>query len=200
MPPKKTLKNSKKKKTEKPPEQDLLESKYQRSCLDVAILQDYVATQSESVIRVQSDRSDLRRRVRDVEQRLQHERQDHRDISSDLSRQYKTMQTELSNKVKSLEKEVSTLKEELAQCQEELKKEKRQLELVTHEKDTIIDDLQHKQKHMEAEFEKILHETLDDLTSQLTVARHEWDKKGAALHQSYKEILKEFSLDTLDIN
>lgn len=31
----------------------------------------------------------------------------------DLSRQYKTMQTELTNKVKTLEKEVSQLKEEL---------------------------------------------------------------------------------------
>lgn len=31
----------------------------------------------------------------------------------DLSRQYKTMQTELTNKVKRLEKEVSQLKEEL---------------------------------------------------------------------------------------
>lgn len=34
-------------------------------------------------------------------------------IVLDLSRQYKTMQTELTNKVKRLEKEVSQLKEEL---------------------------------------------------------------------------------------
>lgn len=40
------------------------------------------ASQCESVIKVQSDRTDLRRRMRDVEQKLQHERQDHRDVNS----------------------------------------------------------------------------------------------------------------------
>ena len=40
------------------------------------------ALQCESIIKVQSDRVDLRRRMRDMEQKLQHERQDHRDVNS----------------------------------------------------------------------------------------------------------------------
>lgn len=40
------------------------------------------ALQCESVKNAQSDRVDLKRRVRDMEQKLQHERQDHRDINS----------------------------------------------------------------------------------------------------------------------
>lgn len=40
------------------------------------------ALQCESVKSTQSDRVDLRRRVRDMEQKLQQERHDHRDISS----------------------------------------------------------------------------------------------------------------------
>lgn len=42
------------------------------------------ASQCESVIKVQSDRSDLRRCMRDMEQKLQHERQDHRDVNSGM--------------------------------------------------------------------------------------------------------------------
>lgn len=38
--------------------------------------------QCESVINAQADRADLRRRARDMEKKLQDERQDHRDINS----------------------------------------------------------------------------------------------------------------------
>ncbi|TKS81056.1 Coiled-coil domain-containing protein 153 [Collichthys lucidus] len=137
--------------------------------------------------------------MRDMEQKLQQERQDRRDVNSDLSRQYKTMQTELSNKVKTLEKEVSQLKEELVLCQEDLRKEKRERERVQQEKDATVNDLQHKLDNMEIEYEKILHETLDSLTSQLSVARQGWEEKSTALHQNYKELLSEFGLNAFDI-
>ncbi|XP_069546456.1 dynein regulatory complex protein 12 [Brachyistius frenatus] len=177
-----------------------LEDKYRRRhFLDTEILQDHAALQCESLRDVQSHRTDLRRRVRDLEQKLQQERQDHRDINSDLSRQYNTMQTELTNKVKRLEKEVSQLKEELVLCQEELRSEKRESERVEQEKDAVIADLQHKLDNMEMDYEKVLHDTLDSLTTQLSVARQGWEDKSTALHQNYKELLSEFGLNALDI-
>ncbi|XP_035857235.1 coiled-coil domain-containing protein 153 isoform X1 [Sander lucioperca] len=198
MPPKKKTKKITKKNPEKTGENDL-EAKYRRSILDVAILQDHIALHCESVIKVQSDRIDLRRRLRDMEQKLQHERQDHRDVNSDLSRQYKTMQTELTNKAKRMEKEVSQLKEDLVLCQEELRKEKREREQVQQEKEAIIADLQHKLDNMETDYEKILHETLDSLTSQLSVARQGWEDKHTTLRQNYKELLSDFGLNALHI-
>ncbi|XP_035535612.1 coiled-coil domain-containing protein 153 [Morone saxatilis] len=197
MPPKKKTKKTTKKKPEK--SENDLETKYRRSVLDIAILQDHIAFQCESVIKVQSDRVDLRRRMRETEQKLHHERQDYRDVNSDLSRQYKTMQTELTNRGKRLEKEVSQLKEELVLCQEELRKEKREREQVEEEKDAIIADLQHKLDNMETDYEKILHETLDSLTAQLSVARQGREEKSTTLHQNYKELLSEFGLNALDI-
>ncbi|CAJ1065508.1 coiled-coil domain-containing protein 153 isoform X1 [Xyrichtys novacula] len=197
MPPKKKTKKTTKKTPEKC-ETDL-EAKYRQSVLDVAVLQDQIALQCESVKKVQSDRGDLRRRTRDMEQKLQHERQDHRDVNSDLSRQYKTMQMELSSKVKRLEEEVSQLKEELVWCQGELRKEKRERGQVEQEKDAIISDLQHKMDNMETDYEKILHETLDSLTSQLSVARQGWRGKNTALHQRHKDLLSEFGLNASDI-
>ncbi|XP_054472113.1 coiled-coil domain-containing protein 153 [Anoplopoma fimbria] len=197
MPPKKKTKKTTKKIPEK--SENDLEAKYRRSVLDVAILQDHIALQCESVKKVQSDRIDLRRRMRHMEQELQHEKQDHRDVNSDFSRQYKTTQTELTNKVKRMEKEVSQLKEELVLCQEELSKEKREREQVEREKDATIADLQHKLDNMETDYEKILHENLDGLISQLSVARQKWDDKSTTLHQNYKELLSEFGLNAQHI-
>ncbi|XP_042342148.1 coiled-coil domain-containing protein 153 [Plectropomus leopardus] len=197
MSPKKKTKKPTKKNPEKS-ESDL-EGKYRRSILDVAILQDHIAFQCESIKKVQSDRVDLRRRMRDMEQKLQYERQDHRDVNSDFSRQYKTMQTGLTDKAKRLEKEVKQLKEELVLCQEELRKEKREREQVERQKDAIIADLQNKLDNMETDYEKILHETLDSLTSQLSVARQGWEDKSTTFHQNYKELLSEFGLNALHI-
>ncbi|KAG7221060.1 hypothetical protein INR49_017689, partial [Caranx melampygus] len=134
-----------------------LETKYKQSVLDIAILQDRIALQCESVIKVQSDRIDLRTHMRDMAQKLQHERQDHRDVNSAFSHQYKTMQKELTNKVRRLEEEVSQLNEKLALCQEELRKEKRECEEMEQDKDATIADLQHKLDNMETHYEKILY-------------------------------------------
>ncbi|XP_029964585.1 dynein regulatory complex protein 12 [Salarias fasciatus] len=176
-----------------------LEEKYRRSVLDVAVLQDYIVFQCESARKVQSDRSDLRRRVRDMEQRLQHERQDLRDISSDLSRQYKSMKADLTGKVRTLEEEAIQLREKLASCQEELRKEKKERERVEQEKEAIITDLQHKLDSMESDCEKVLHETLDSLTSRLAAARRGREDASGALHRNYTELLSEFGLNALDV-
>ncbi|XP_068441531.1 dynein regulatory complex protein 12 [Clinocottus analis] len=197
MPPKRKAKKTTKKNPEK--RENDLEAKYRRSVLDVAILKDHIALQYESVKKIQSSRIDLRRHIRHTEQKLQHERQDHRDVNSDLSRQYKTMQTELTNKVKRMEKEVSQMSEELVLCQKELSKEKREREQLEWEKDATIADLKHKLENMETDYEKILHENLDSLTSQLAVAQQEWEDKSTTIHQNYKELLSECGLNARHI-
>ncbi|XP_013130226.1 dynein regulatory complex protein 12 isoform X1 [Oreochromis niloticus] len=197
MAPKKKTKKAAEKNPEKC--QNDVEEKRRHSILDIAILQDHIALQCEALRRVQSERADLRRRARDMEQKLQHERQDHRDIYWDLSRQYKTMQTKLTNKVKKLEQEVSQLKEDLALSQEELTKEKSERKQVEQEKDAIIADLRQKLDNIESDYEKILHETLDSLSSQLSLTRRGWEDESATLHQKYKEPLSEFGLNALDL-
>ncbi|XP_053277971.1 coiled-coil domain-containing protein 153 isoform X2 [Pleuronectes platessa] len=166
MSPKKKTKKIPKKKQDR--SENDLEAKYRRSVLDVAILQDHIAVQCESVRTVQSDRIDLRRRARDMDQKLQHERQDHRDVNSTL-------------------------------CQEELRKEKREREQMEQEKDATIAQLQHKLDNMETDYEKILHDTLDSLTSQLSAARQRQEDTGTTFHQNYQGLLSEFGLNALDI-
>ncbi|XP_029374119.1 dynein regulatory complex protein 12 isoform X2 [Echeneis naucrates] len=190
-----------KKTTKKNPEKcdSDLETKYRRSVMDIAILQDRIALHCESVAKVQSDRSDLRTCLKDSEQKLLQERQDHRDINSALSHEYKTMKMELTKKVKRLEKEVSLLNEELALCQEELKKEKREREKMEQDNDAAITDLLRKVDSMSTHYEKVLHDTLDSLTSQLSVAQQRWENKNTSFYQNYEELLSEFGLNAQDI-
>uniref|UniRef100_A0A3Q4H1T0 Dynein regulatory complex protein 12 n=1 Tax=Neolamprologus brichardi TaxID=32507 RepID=A0A3Q4H1T0_NEOBR len=153
--------------------------------------------------RVQSDRADLRRRLIAVlafqsESAMKSVIAD-ANVILDLSRQYKTMQTELTNKVKKLEQEVSQLKEDLVLSQEELSKEKSERKQGEKEKDAIIADLRQKLDNMESDYEKILHETLDSLSSQLSATRQGWKDESATLHQKYKELLSEFGLNALDL-
>ncbi|KAM4628374.1 dynein regulatory complex protein 12 [Polymixia lowei] len=176
-----------------------LEVKYKRSVLDVAILQDHLALRCDMALKAQAASIELRKHMRDMEQKLQVESQDRRDVSSDLSRQYKTMQTEFTTKLKRLEEEVSQLREQLVLCQEELRTEKRERALVEQDKDTTIADLQHKLDNMETDYEKILHDTLDSLTSQLSVSRRGWQDQSTTIHQEYKELLTDFGLNALDI-
>ncbi|XP_029922537.1 dynein regulatory complex protein 12 [Myripristis murdjan] len=201
MPPKKVgktkIKNTTREKTEK--SENDLEAKYRRSILDIAVLQDHLALRCDSLVKARSDSIDLRGRMRAMELKLQHERQDNRDVNSVLSRQYMTMQAELTSKVKRLEEEVSRLREQLGLCQEELRTEKRQREVVEREKDATIADLRHKLDGMETDCERILHDTLDSLTSQLSVARQGWEDKSTDIHQKYKDLLSGFGLNALDI-
>ncbi|XP_041851574.1 coiled-coil domain-containing protein 153 [Melanotaenia boesemani] len=197
MPPKKKIRKTKNKIQIK--SKNDLEERYRESIQDIAILQDHIGIQCDTERRLRSDRTDLRRRIWDMEQTLQSERQDHKDISSDLIRQYKTTQSELTKKVERLEMEVNQLKKELVLCQEELNKGKKEHKQVEQEKDAIIEALKHKLDNMETDYEKLLYETLHSLSSQLAVAQREWVDKETIFNENYKELLSEFGLNTLDI-
>ncbi|XP_038817810.1 coiled-coil domain-containing protein 153 [Salvelinus namaycush] len=176
-----------------------LAEKYRRSALDVTVLRDHLALRGDVALQAQSISHDLRSRMRDMEQELHHERLDRKDVSADLTRQYKTMQTDMTVKVKKLGDEAILLREQLAQCQEELRAERKAHEQLQQEKDTTIADLQNKLDNMETDYEKILHDTLDSLTSQLAEARLRWEHESTVVHQEYKELLSDFGLNSLDI-
>ncbi|XP_070987930.1 dynein regulatory complex protein 12 [Oncorhynchus clarkii lewisi] len=176
-----------------------LEEKYRRSALDVTVLRDHLALRGDVAQQAQSISHDLRSRMRDMEQELHHERLDRKDVNADLTRQHKTMQTDMTVKVKRLGGEAILLREQLAQCQEELRAERKAHEQLQQEKDTTIADLQNKLDDMETNYEKILHDTLDSLTSQLAEARLRWEQESTVVHQEYKELLSDFGLNSLDV-
>ncbi|KAM4565912.1 LOW QUALITY PROTEIN: dynein regulatory complex protein 12 [Odontesthes bonariensis] len=181
-------------KTEEKSESDL-EERYRRSILDLAILQNHIALQCETIRKIQSERTNLGRHVRDMEQKLQWERGGSLYRQS-MNQKMTFMHTELTKKVARLEKETSQLKGELVLCQEELSKEKREHVQVEQEKEAVIATLL---DSMETDCKRALHETLDGLTSQLAMVRQGWENKSTTFNQSDKELLSEFGLTTQDI-
>ncbi|XP_023822706.1 dynein regulatory complex protein 12 [Salvelinus sp. IW2-2015] len=149
-----------------------LAEKYRRSALDVTVLRDHLALRGDVAQQAQSVGHDLRFRMRDVED---------------------TGQSEKAGD------EAILLREQLAQCQEELRAERKAHEQLQQEKDTTIADFQNKLDNMETDYEKILHDTLDSLTSQLAEARLRWEHESTVVHQEYKELLSDFGLNSLDI-
>ncbi|KAJ7990463.1 hypothetical protein DPEC_G00300570 [Dallia pectoralis] len=189
--------NTKKKKTDEG--RNELVEKYKRSEMDVVVLKDHLALRGDMTRQAQSISHDLRSHIREMEQKLRHERLDRKDVSTDLTRQYKAMQTDMTIKVNRTEEEVILLREQLARCQEELRAERKEREQMNQEKDDTIADLQNKLDHMEIDYEKILHDTLDSLTSNLSETRVRWENESISSHQRFKELLSDFGLNPLDI-
>ncbi|XP_006642232.2 dynein regulatory complex protein 12 isoform X1 [Lepisosteus oculatus] len=200
MPPKKKGKGrGKKGKAKKRGEEDGLEEKYRRSALDVAVLKGHLALRHEVARQSQASGQELQARVGTLERELSKEREDKRDISADLTRQYKTMQTELGVRVHQLEGEVSRLRKQLGLCQDALQKERDSREQLELEKEAAIAELQGKIDDMETGYEKILHGCLDSLLTRLAESRRRWRDESTALHLQHKERLADFGLNPLDI-
>ncbi|XP_077064623.1 dynein regulatory complex protein 12 [Siphateles boraxobius] len=202
MPPKKKGKgNSKKEKSKKSTseKEDGLSEKYRRSALDVAVLKEHLALRSSVARQATAVRDDLRCQIRDQEQVLSQERSDMKDITADLNRQYRSMETDLQTKVNRLEVSVDLLETQLAECQVKLKSERERREKTEAEKDAIISDLQSKLDRMESECEKILHGCMDSLLSHLAETRLQWEEQSTVLHQEVKDMLIDFGINPLHI-
>ncbi|KAI1893776.1 hypothetical protein AGOR_G00127150 [Albula goreensis] len=199
MPPKKKAKGKVKKIKKNPDRGDELEQKYKRSVLDVEVLKEHLVLRREVARQAQANSEELKSRMKELEQKLHEEREDKRDINADLTRQYKSMKTDLEVKVQKLDAEVTTLRKQLVQCQEELKLEREARQNVEQEKDASISDLQSQLANMEAGYQRILHDSLDSLLSHLADARLRWEEESTAIHLEHKELLASFGLKPLHL-
>ncbi|XP_063062103.1 coiled-coil domain-containing protein 153 [Engraulis encrasicolus] len=197
MPPKQKGKEKKKKKQKN--EGNELEEKYRRSVLDVAVLQEHLALRTDMALQARSSREDLRRQLRELEREMSQERSDKKDITADLNRRHKAMQSDMESRLSRLEINTVSLQQQLAQCQEELRAEREAHALLREEKDSLISDLQHKLHSMETEHDKILHGSLDSLLTYLSEARDAWEEESTQIHQQFKTILKDMGLNPLQI-
>ncbi|KAG7471396.1 hypothetical protein MATL_G00124140 [Megalops atlanticus] len=199
MPPKKKAKAKAKKGKKKLDEGTVLEEKYRRSVLDVTVLKEHLALRTDTVRQAQCSYEELKSRMRELEQDLHQERHDKKDISADLTRQYRFMKTDLGVKVQKLETEVTMLRQRLVQCQTDLKTERELREKMQQEKDATISDLQSRLDSLETGYEKLLHDSLDNLLSHLADARLCWEGESTTIHQEHKELLATLGLNPLHL-
>ncbi|XP_078584323.1 dynein regulatory complex protein 12-like [Branchiostoma floridae x Branchiostoma japonicum] len=205
MPPKKKGKGKGKgkgkkgKKGKKEKDPDAAEEKFKRAQHEIQSLKDHLGLRKEIARRAEATAAEMRQKLRGVEEDLDDQRFDQKSISSDLTRQYKTMQTELGLRIHTLETEVTRLRQQLANTEAELQETKIEKERITREKDRTIEELRMKIDSMEISYDGIVHDALDNLLHKMDDAKQKWEKQATQIQLRHKHLLLEFGLNPLDI-
>ncbi|XP_070548533.1 dynein regulatory complex protein 12-like [Ptychodera flava] len=202
MPPKKKGKGKGKKKGKKKKKDDVeltIEDKYKQTIHQIESLKDHLAYRKELARRSQAASEEWKARMKSAQDDLQTHHLDQKDITSDMTRQYKTMQTEMGLRVHQLEGELQRVKLQLSSTEQELKKTKEAKERITKEKDQKIEELQAKIDSMELSYEGVLHDALDNMMAKVDAARDSWQEQATKIHEHNKKLLLEFGLNPLDI-
>ncbi|KAL3887134.1 hypothetical protein ACJMK2_027087 [Sinanodonta woodiana] len=200
MPPKKKKgKGGGKKKKKKDDAQLELEDKYKKTMSEIEALKDQLVVRKEFARRAQMTGDELRQKMTGAEKELEEQQKDQKAINADMTRQYKTMQTEMGLRNHQLETELARIRQHLAQTELELKKTKEEKERMTKEKDEEIGNLQMKINSMEKDYERVIDETLDSLCSKIDTAREKWGEMSTLIQAKNKQVLIEFGLHPLDI-
>ncbi|KAJ3047998.1 hypothetical protein HK097_010972 [Rhizophlyctis rosea] len=122
-------------------------------------------------------------RILALEEQLDHRSQDRLELTSDMSRQYKTMQSEMLSRINMLEGQVTELKVKLARTETTMQKAAEDHTRVISEKDLIIEDQNVRMTYMSNEFESMLNETLAKMSKKLETVSLKW-KESDNVHLS----------------
>lgn len=198
MPPKKKVKK-KRDKSAKKIDGPNIEEKYQQTMQKIESLQDHLAMRTEIARRSQLQSSDLRDRMQKANDEIEEERKSKHDISSDLIRQYKSMQNDLNQKIYNLEKKILELTNQLSNTEQELTSERREKQQIIEEKDATILNLERRLDHIENAYENILHDAFDMIVDKMNEARKLWKDESMEIQSKNKKLLLKFGLNPLDI-
>ncbi|KAI8906642.1 hypothetical protein DFJ77DRAFT_196396 [Powellomyces hirtus] len=187
MPPKKKPGSAGKKKA-KSKEPVSLESldlteKLLKSSTEVDVLHRELAfqTSTSAVLRLQME--EQKARIAQLEEQLERKSKDRLDLTSDMGRQYKSMQAEMAVKIGGLEMQVVELTNRLNATNLALQECGRERNAIVAEKDAALEDQQVKMSYMSAEFESMLNETLAKMAKKLETVSQRW-KESDNIHLS----------------
>uniref|UniRef100_A0A8D0EA72 Dynein regulatory complex protein 12 n=1 Tax=Salvator merianae TaxID=96440 RepID=A0A8D0EA72_SALMN len=175
------------------------DEKYKKTVLEVDTLKQYLVLQRDVARHTVADSKRLKQRITDLEKELEDARGDKKDIYEEMIRQYRQLQRETDTQIQHLQTETHHLQEQLAACQETMQQSQADMARMFEEKEKTIAEMQHKIDEMEMEYEKILHSSLDCVLAKLQAAKLSWAKEAAVIHLEYKDRLKEFGLNPLEI-
>lgn len=176
-----------------------LEDKYQRTVNEIEALKDHLAIRKELSRKAHGNEDEMRHRMKETEKTLEEHKSDQKAINADMTRQYKTMQTEMGLRIHKLETDLLRTRQQLAATETELKKTKEEKERITKEKDDEIENLNIKIVGMEKDYERILDETLDSLIAKIDAAKDKWEEKATLVQVNNKHLLMEFGLNPLEL-
>ncbi|XP_062995307.1 coiled-coil domain-containing protein 153 [Elgaria multicarinata webbii] len=175
------------------------EEKYRKTTLEVGTLKQHLVLRRDMARQAMADSEGLKQRLAALEKELEEARGDKKDIYEEMIRRYQQLQRQTDTRIQRLEAERQNLQEQLAACQKDVQQSQADKVKTLEEKDKAIAEMQRKVDEMETEYEKILHGSLDRVLSKLQTAKFSWEKEATSVHQEYKDRLKEFGLNPLEI-
>ena len=154
---------------------------------------------TEIARRSQLQSHDLRDQMRKANDEIEEERQSKHDISSDLIRQYKSMQKDLTHKTYLLENKILDLTTRLTTTEQELAHERTEKQRIIEEKDSVIFNLERRLDYIENAYENILHDAFDMIVDKMQDARIAWQNESMEIQSRNKALLSRFGLNPLEI-
>lgn len=137
--------------------------------------------------------------MKEAEELLTAQQSDQKWVSADMTRQYKTMQTEMNLRIHQLESEQDRLQIELEKTQLLLKTTIKDKDKEIADRDQKIRDLEQKIKDLSHDFDIQMQDSFTALLLKLEDARKNWEDKSTLIQARNKQVLMEFHLNPLDI-
>lgn len=198
MPPKKKKGKGKGKKKKDDAQLDL-EDKYKKTMDEIEALKDHLGFRKELARRNQSATETMKSKMNDSMKELESHKEDQKAINAAMTRQYKTMQSEMGQKTHLLERELIQTQELLRNTQRKLRETEEEKKRIIIEKDEEIFRLNSDISKMEREYKRILEEAMATLINQIDSSVMRWEEKAVAIQGSNTKSLLEFGLKPLDI-
>lgn len=166
----------------------------QRAAQEVALLRQNLARRSQHARKKAGESVEAASKLDDAMDELESERKTKMEISSDLTRQFKTMQSQLVSKIIDLQNDNRQLGAELKATQKALAETKAQADATINAKEEEITSLTIKIQSMETSYEGILTEALDQMAAKVAQARDKWEMESYMVQRRNKDALLDFGL------
>ncbi|XP_020727660.1 dynein regulatory complex protein 12 isoform X5 [Odocoileus virginianus] len=130
--------------------------------------------------------------------------QDRLALQRDEARRAKASEDQLKQRIRDLEAELERARSEgkaiyAELCQREAETAQREAKQALGERDRTLAQLRAHVADMEAKYEEVLHDSLDQLLAKLRAVKPQWDGAVLRLHARLKEQLRQFGLNPLDL-
>ncbi|KUF82511.1 Kinesin-2 [Phytophthora nicotianae] len=155
-------------------------------------LQMQLAERHEITVKTLESKRELQERVADLQKDFERERKETFGITQDMTRQYKSMQEELLNRVNTLENTNTELRDQLELARVNFEEMKHEKDRIIAAKNLEIQELKAKMEEMAQEFGDMLKETLDKMRERIEITNTSFESDGGSLPMMRR--LEEFNL------
>ncbi|XP_063694490.1 coiled-coil domain-containing protein 153-like [Bolinopsis microptera] len=197
MPPKK--KKGKKKGKKGEPGELTVKDKYNKTLQEVDSLKHELETRSELARRNNAKANDLKLKVSEWENVVKEEQEEKLDISADMVRQYKTMQSTMALRIHLLETSLAHMQVQLDTTKSKLDETEKAKSDLQKKYDDAVEKMEREMSDMEKKYESILIEAMDAVAGKLEQAQSRWQKSCEMVQLRNIGKLREFGLPNLEL-